>query len=178
LLRIFVGNRRNMAEVLLKGNLVHTSGDIPLPGDKAPDFLLTDTELRDRRLDEFAGKKVVLNVFPSLDTPVCAASVRKFNELAAGMDNTVVLAISKDLPFAHQRFCTSEGIDRVINLSGYKCQYDFGRKYGVEIIDGPLENLYARAVFVINEDGKVIYTQLVPEITQEPDYGDVLSHLK
>ncbi len=167
-----------MAKITLKGNLVNTIGELPSKGSMAPDFKLTATDLSDKSLNDFKGNKLVLNIFPSLDTPTCAASVRKFNELATAMNNTKVLAISKDLPFAHARFCTSEGIENVINLSGFKCSGSFGKDYGVEIIDGPLAELYSRAVVVIDENGKVIYTQQVPEIVDEPDYDDVLAALK
>jgi thioredoxin-dependent peroxiredoxin len=127
-------------------------------------------------LSEFSGKKLVLNIFPSLDTGVCAASVRKFNEKAAGMTGTVVLAISKDLPFAMGRFCTTEGINNLVSLSGFR-DSSFGKTYGVDLTDGPLAGLYARSVVVIDEKGKVKYTELVPEITQEPDYDSALAAL-
>ncbi len=167
-----------MAQITLKGNPVHTIGELPEIGSQAPDFKLTATDLSEKTLNDFKGFKIVLNIFPSLDTPTCAASVRKFNELAAGLENTKVLAVSKDLPFAHGRFCSTEGIEDVINLSGFKCSGSFGKDYGVEIVDGPLAELYSRAVVVLDENGKVIYTQQVPEIVDEPDYDDVLKVLK
>ncbi len=167
-----------MANITLKGNPIHTIGSLPDVGNQAPDFKLTATDLSEKTLADFKGSRLVLNIFPSLDTPTCAASVRRFNELATGMKNTKVLAISKDLPFAHSRFCTSEGIENVINLSGFKCSGSFGKDYGVEIVDGPLAELYSRAVVIIDENGKVVYNQQVPEIVDEPNYDDVLAALK
>jgi thiol peroxidase len=167
-----------MATITLKGNSIHTIGNLPSTGSMAPDFTLTATDLSEKTLADFKGSKIVLNIFPSLDTPTCAASVRKFNELATELGDTKVLAISKDLPFAHARFCSSEGIENVIDLSGYKCSGTFGKDYGVEILDGPLAELYSRAVVVIDEEGKVIYTQQVPEIVDEPNYEEVLNVLK
>lgn len=158
-----------MAKITLKGSPVNSSGILPLKGSKAPGFSLVKSDLSPLSLSELKGKKIVLNIFPSLDTSVCAASVRKFNQLAAGLPNTIVLAISKDLPFAHERFCSAEGITNVITLSGFR-DSDFGKSYGVDIIDGPLTGVYARSIVVINEMGDVTYTQLVPEITTEPDY--------
>ncbi len=166
-----------MAKITLKGNPINTIGELPKVGSQAPDFKLTATDLSDKTLADFKGNKLVLNIFPSLDTPTCAASVRRFNQLATDMDNTKVLAISADLPFAHSRFCTSEGIENVVNLSTYK-RAGFGKDYGVKIIDGPLADLCSRAVVVIDENGKVIYTQQVPEIVDEPNYDEVLEALK
>lgn len=165
-----------MATITLKGNPVSTYGDLPPEGTKAPDFRLVKSDLSDFSLSDAAGKKVILNIFPSLDTSVCATSVRKFNELAAGKSDTLVLAISKDLPFAHSRFCSTEGITNVITLSGFRDQ-DFGKDYGVEILTGPLKGLYSRCVVVIDSDGTVLYTQQVPEITMEPDYEAALAVL-
>ncbi|MGC9472002.1 MAG: thiol peroxidase [Bacteroidales bacterium] len=165
-----------MATITLKGNPVHTSGNLPEKGQKAPDFSLVRSDLSELRLSELKGKRIILNIFPSLDTDVCAASVRKFNEKAAGLNNTMVLAISKDLPFAMGRFCSTEGIDRVITLSAFRNQF-FGKEYGVEITDGPFTGLLARSVLVLDEQGKVIHSQLVPEIAQEPDYEAALSVL-
>jgi len=166
-----------MKKVTFKGQPVHIVHDLPPVGKDAPFFKLTGTDLQDRSLKDFEGQTLVLNIFPSLDTPVCAASVRKFNELAAQWNNTKVLAVSRDLPFAHARFCSTEGIENLINLSDYKT-CDFGLVYGLEMSDGPLEKLLARAVIIIDKDGKIAYTQLVPEITDEPDYDDVLRFLK
>ena len=166
-----------MATITLKGNEIHTLKDLPKIGEIAPDFKLTTTDLSEKSLSDFKGKKVVLNIFPSLDTPTCAMSVRKFNEEAAKLENTVVLCISKDLPFAHGRFCSTEGIENVVSLSEFKND-DFGRNYGVKIIDGPLEGLFSRAVVVLDEEGKVVYTQQVPEIVDEPDYEKAIEALK
>jgi thioredoxin-dependent peroxiredoxin len=165
-----------MARITLKGNPVNTSGNLPSKGSQAPDFTLVKSDLGKQSLSELKGKKLILNIFPSLDTSVCATSVRKFNQMAAGKTNTVVLAVSKDLPFAHGRFCTTEGITNVITLSGFR-DSSFGKLYGVDIIDGPMAGLYARSVIVVDEKGKVVYTQLVPEIAQEPDYDSALATL-
>ena len=162
--------------VKLQGNPFHTEGKMVKVGDVAPDFTAVKSDLSEASLSDFKGKRVVLNIFPSLDTAVCAASVRKFNTLAAKMDNTAVLAISKDLPFAHGRFCTTEGIENVTPLSAFR-NCSFGEDYGVEMTDGPLAGLFARAVIVIDENGKIVYTQLVPEITTEPDYEAALKSL-
>lgn len=137
---------------------------------------MVKTDLSEMSLSSLKGKKVVLNIFPSLDTAVCAASVRKFNSMAAKMENTVVLAISKDLPFAHGRFCTTEGIENVTPLSAFR-NCTFGEDYGVEMADGPLAGLFARSVIVLDENGKIVHTQLVPEITTEPDYDAALKAL-
>ena len=163
-----------MAKITLKGNSINTFGNLPLKGTKAPEFTLVKSDLGLQTLSELKGKKLILNIFPSLDTTVCAISVRKFNQMAAGRKNAVVLAISKDLPFAHKRFCTTEGITNVETLSGFR-DSSFGKLYGVDIIDGPMTGLYARSVVVIDENGKVVYTQLVPEITQDPDYDSALA---
>ena len=165
-----------MAQITLKGNAINTSGNLPVKGCRAPDFLLVKSDLSTQKLSDITGKKIILNIFPSLDTSVCATSVRKFNQLAAGITGTVVLAISKDLPFAHNRFCTTEGITNVVTLSGFR-DTSFGKAYGVDIIDGPMAGLYARSIVVINESGHVVYNQLVPEITQEPDYDSALKAL-
>ncbi|HNY14059.1 MAG TPA: thiol peroxidase [Bacteroidales bacterium] len=162
-----------MAKITFKGNPVNTSGSLPAKGSKAPDFTLVKSDLSSLSLKDLKGNTLILNVFPSLDTSVCATSVRKFNQLAAGLRNTKVLAISKDLPFAHGRFCSTEGITNVITLSGFR-DSAFGKAYGVDTTDGPLAGLYARSIIIINEEGKVIYTELVPETTQEPDYDAAL----
>lgn len=166
-----------MKEIKLKGNPIHITGNIPAKGDMVPDFVLTKTDMSDVSLKDFKGKKVVLNIFPSIDTGVCAMSVRKFNEEAAKLDNTVVLCISEDLPFAHARFCSAEGIKNVVSLSDLR-KKDFGKKYGIEILDGPITGLLARTVIVVDENGKVKYVQLVPEIAQEPDYAAAIAALK
>ncbi len=166
-----------MAEITFKGNKVNTVGNLPKLGSQAPDFKLTGSDLSDKTLGDFIGKKVVLNIFPSLDTSVCATSVRKFNQQASDFDGVEVLCISKDLPFAHGRFCAAEGIQNVVSLSEYKDR-NFGNTYGVEIADGPLAGLFSRAVVVVDEAGKVLYSEQVPEITQEPDYESALAAVK
>ena len=166
-----------MATIALKGNSIHTIGLLPEVGVKAPDFLLTKTDLSDATLSDYPGKKIILNIFPSLDTAVCATSVRKFNAQAQNHPNTVVLCVSKDLPFAHARFCSTEGLNNVIPMSELRND-KFGKGYGVLIIDGPLAGLFSRAVVVINETGKVIYCEQVPDIVQEPDYEAALASLK
>jgi thiol peroxidase len=168
--------KRIMAKITLKGNPVNTSGNLPAKGTQAPEFTLVKSDLGQLSLSEVKGKKLILNIFPSLDTSVCAMSVRKFNQMAGGKANTAVLCISKDLPFAHKRFCTTEGIENVVTLSGFR-DSSFGKSYGVDIIDGPMAGLYARSVVVLDEKGKVVYSQLVPEITQEPDYDSALAAL-
>lgn len=165
-----------MAQITFKGNPIHTAGSLPRTGDRAPDFILTKEDLSDATLKEFKGRRVVLNIFPSIDTPVCATSVRRFNELAGKMKNTSVLCISRDLPFAQKRFCASEGLNNVINVSEYK-NTGFSDAYKVRITDGPLAGLLSRAVIVLDENGKVIYSEQVPEIAQEPDYAKALSAL-
>lgn len=166
-----------MATITLKGNAIHTAGTLPLTGSMAPDFKLTKSDLSDFSLIDFRGKRVVLNIFPSLDTAVCAASVRKFNAEAGTVDNTAVVCISKDLPFAHGRFCTTEGLNNVVTGSEFRTT-SFGEGYGVTITDGPLAGLFSRAVVVVDETGKVIYSEQVPEIVQEPDYESALKALK
>lgn len=165
-----------MAKVKLAGNPVNTKGELPPKGKKAPKVKLVKNNLQETTLDDFAGKRIVMNVFPSLDTSTCATSVRKFNTLASEMDNTVVLAISKDLPFAMERFCSTEGLENVIPLSAFRSS-EFGADYGMEIVDGPLAGLLARSIIVIDENGDVIYEELVPEITEEPNYTAVLEVL-
>lgn len=165
-----------MANITLKGNPIHTVGNLPEVGSQAPDFKLTKTDLSDVTLADFKGKRIILNISPSLDTSICATSVRKFNEEAVKLDNTVVLYASLDLPFAHNRFCTTEGIENVVSLSELHDR-NFGESYGVRIVDGPMAGLYSRAVVVIDEDGKVAYTEQVPEIVQEPNYEAALAIL-
>jgi len=160
--------------VLFKGIIVTLLGTFVTPGTKAPDFNLVKNDLSEYTLNENKGKYVVLNIFPSLDTGVCAMSVRRFNEMAAALPNTTVLCISKDLPFAQSRFCTVEGIENVVPLSDFRNNSSFGEAYGVLMKDGPLQGLLARAVVVINPQGEIIYSELVPEITQEPNYEAVL----
>lgn len=165
-----------MATITLKGNPIHTVGELPSTGAAAPDFQLVQSNLATLSLETLKGKKVVLNIFPSLDTDVCAASVRKFNAQAAGLVNTVVVCVSKDLPFAHKRFCVAEGIENVLTASDFR-DGGFGRSYGITITDGPLEGLHGRAVVVLNEDAQVIYSEMVPEIVQEPDYDKAIAAL-
>lgn len=167
-----------MAKTAFKGNPVTIDGEFVKVGEVAPEFTLVKNDLSNYTLKDGKGKYLILNIFPSLDTGVCATSVRKFNELAANMPDTVVLAISKDLPFAQGRFCTIEGIENVVALSDFRNASDFGHQYGVLMSDGPLEGLFARSVVVINPEGKVVYTELVPEITQEPDYEAALKAVK
>ena len=160
--------------VLFKGIIVTLVGSFITPGTMAPDFNLVKNDLSEYILNENKGKYVILNIFPSLDTGVCAMSVRRFNQMASELPNTTVLCISKDLPFAQSRFCTVEGIENVVPLSDFRNTSSFGEKYGVLMKDGPLQGLLARAVVVINPQGEVIYSELVPEITQEPNYEAVL----
>lgn len=167
-----------MEKTAFKGNPVSLTGEFIQVGAVAPEFSLVKGDLSSLTLNDVKGKYAVLNIFPSMDTGVCAASVRKFNELAAEMPNTVVLAISKDLPFAQSRFCSAEGIENVVSLSDYRYTSDFAEKYGVLMTDGPLAGLLARAVVIINPEGKVIYTELVPEITQEPNYDAALAAIR
>lgn len=164
-----------MAEITLKGNKINTIGNLPQTGSKI-DFQLTGNDLSTKTLADFQGQKVVLNIFPSLDTATCAASVRRFNAEASKLENTVVLCISKDLPFAQARFCGAEGLDKVHTLSDFRSG-NFGKNYGVEIVDGPLAALHSRAVVILDEEGKVTYSQQVPEIVDEPNYEAALKAL-
>jgi len=166
-----------MAQVTLRGNPVQVEGELPQTGSKAPDFTLTAGDLSEVTLATFAGKRKVLNIFPSVDTPTCATSVRTFNAQANKVSNTVVLCISSDLPFAQKRFCGTEGLDNVQNLSDFR-NADFAVDYGVSIADGPLRALTARAVVVLDENDKVLHSELVPEIGQEPNYEAALAVLK
>lgn len=165
-----------MATITLHGNNLETIGALPAPGSLAPAFTLTKTDLSDCTLADFAGKTVVLNIFPSIDTPVCAASVRRFNQEAGLHNDTVVLCISADLPFAHHRFCEVEGLKNVIPLSVFRSP-SFGRDYGVLITNGPIAGLLARAVLIIDPTGKVVYAEQVQEISQEPDYTKAMAVL-
>ncbi|MDH3329302.1 MAG: thiol peroxidase [Desulfobulbaceae bacterium] len=166
-----------MAQITLDGTPIDTIGQLPAINSQAPSFTLTKTDLTDCRLSDFSGQNVVLNIFPSLDTSVCAASVRRFNAEASRLENTVVLCISADLPFAHQRFCESEGLDQVIPLSVFRSP-DFGRNYGVTIKSPPLAGLLSRAIVIIDPSGRIIYTEQVSEIAQEPDYEKALAALR
>lgn len=166
-----------MAITHFNGVPCHTAGELPAVGTVAPDFTLVTTDLKNIRLSDYTGKKVVLNVFPSVDTPVCAASVRHFNVDAASLDNTVVLCISMDLPFAAARFCAANDIENVTTASAFRSP-EFSKSYGLQLIDGPLAGLLARAVIIVDVEGKVEYVQLVDEITHEPDYAAALEVLK
>mgnify|MGYP000510056102 CR=1 FL=1 len=163
-----------MATVTLKGNTLKTIGSLPIIGSSAPDFQLTKTDLSTSSLSDYNGKKVVLNIFPSIDTGTCAQSVRTFNKEASGLDNTIVLCISKDLPFAQARFCGAEGIENVEMLSDFK-DGNFGNSYNVTFLDGPLQSLLSRSIVVINENGNVVYTEQVPETVDEPNYKSALA---
>ena len=166
-----------MATITLKGNAIETVGVLPAKGAAAPAFTLVRTDLSEATLAQYKGKKVVLNIFPSIDTPTCAASVRQFNKTAGELANTAVLCISADLPFAHTRFCETDGLKNVESLSVFRSPA-FGKDYGVTITTGPIAGLLSRAIVVIDAAGKVIHTEQVPEIAQEPDYQAALAALK
>lgn len=166
-----------MASITLKGNRVTTNGDLPKIGTKAPDFTLTAEDLSDKTLESFKGKRKLLNIVPSLDTGVCAASTKKFNAAAKDFNDAVFLVISADLPFAQQRFCKAEGLKNVFTLSAMRNR-NFAKDYGVLIQDGPLAGITARAVVVLDQNNEVLYTELVPEITHEPDYDNALAALE
>ena len=165
-----------MSQITLKGERVNTYGSLPEKGEKAPHFKLVKSDLSTATLEDFKGKRVIMNIFPSIDTGVCATSVRNFNERATELTNTVVLCISRDLPFAQKRFVNDEGLKNVINLSDFKDR-NFGKDYGLEMIDGPMEGLLSRVVIVLDENGNVIHSQQVPEIAEEPDYLEALKNL-
>lgn len=165
-----------MAQITLKGNAIHTIGELPQTGTSAKYFELRGGDLSSKSLQDFAGKNVILNIFPSIDTGTCAASVRNFNKEAASLENTVVLCISRDLPFAQNRFCGAEGIENVVMLSDFKTG-QFGKDYGLEITDGPLSGLHSRSVIVIDPNGKITYTEQVTETVNEPNYEAALSSL-
>ncbi|WP_367752525.1 thiol peroxidase [Flavobacterium sp. WC2430] len=165
-----------MASITLGGNPIHTSGELPKVGTKLADFKLIQNDLSVASLGSFAGKKLVFNIFPSIDTGTCATSVRKFNESAAKLENTAVLCISRDLPFAQKRFCGAEGIENVVNLSDFQAG-EFGKVNGLEIVDGPLAGLHSRALIVTDADGTIIHTEQVGEIADEPNYEAALAVL-
>ncbi|MDY0781446.1 thiol peroxidase [Tenacibaculum sp. IB213877] len=165
-----------MATITLKGNTINTCGTLPKVGSKAPEFNLVGVDLSRKSLSDFKGKKLILNIFPSVDTGTCATSVRNFNKEASGLENTTVLCISRDLPFAQGRFCGAEGIDNVVMLSDYATG-DFGKNYGLEIENGPLAGLHSRCIVVVDENGNVSYTEQVPEIVDEPDYSNALNNI-
>lgn len=165
-----------MTQITLQGTPIETIGELPAVNTPAPAFTLTRTDLSNASLSDFSGQTVVLNIFVSLDTSICAASVRRFNTEVSSLDNTVVLCVSSDLPFAHQRFCEAEGLEKVIPLSVFRSP-EFGKDYGVKITTGPLTGLLARSIVIIDKDGKVIYTEQVPEIAQDPDFEAALQAL-
>ncbi|OUR97713.1 lipid hydroperoxide peroxidase [Flavobacteriales bacterium 33_180_T64] len=166
-----------MATVTLGGNTVQTSGSLPSIGSTAPDFKLTAIDLSSKSLNDYTGQNLVLNIFPSVDTGTCAQSVRAFNKEASNLDNTKVLCISRDLPFAMARFCGAEGLTNVENLSDFKSGH-FGKTYGLDFTNGPLDTLLSRCVIVVNSEGKITYTEQVSEITNEPNYKAALDALK
>ena len=165
-----------MANITLGGNPIHSIGELPEVGSEMKDFKLTGADLNEKTLSDFAGKRKILNIFPSIDTGVCAASARAFNVKAGDLENTVVINISKDLPFALSRFCAAEGLDHVESLSDFRG--NFGEDYGVELVDSPMKGLLSRAVIVADENNNVLYTEQVPEIAQEPNYEAALAALK
>lgn len=165
-----------MANITLKGNAISTKEELPTIGSELKNFTLVNDKLEDKNLNDYKGKKLIFNIFPSIDTGVCAASARKFNEEASSVENTIILNVSKDLPFALGRFCAAEGLDRVETLSDFRGS--FGDDFGVTIENGPLAGLMSRAIIVTDAEGKVIYTEQVPEITQEPDYEKALNAVK
>ena len=165
-----------MANITLKGSAVHTSGNLPAKGSKAPDFTLVKSDLSEVTLSNYAGKKLVLNVFPSIDTGTCAMSVRKFNQQASDLNNAAVINVSVDLPFAQARFCGAEGIKNAETASAFRS--NFATDYGLKMTDGPLAGLCSRAVIVLDEQGKVLYTEQVPDIVDEPNYGAAIQALK
>lgn len=165
-----------MSDITLKGNTIHTVGQLPEVGTQVKNFRLVNDKLEVKTIEDYQGKKIIFNIFPSIDTGVCAASARKFNEEATSLENTVVVNVSKDLPFALGRFCAAEGLNNVDTLSDFRGT--FGEDYGVTITDSPMQGLLSRAIVVADESGKVIYTEQVPEITQEPDYEKAIAALK
>lgn len=168
---------KNMATIFLKGEPIHTSGELPAVGQKANDFLLINSDLTSRSLADYKGKRLILNIFPSIDTGTCAASVRQFNKLASELPNTVILCISRDLPFAMKRFCGAEGIENVLTLSDFATG-EFGKTYGLEMTDGKLAHLHSRVVILLDENHNVRYTEQVSDIVNEPDYNAVLEVAK
>jgi len=158
-----------MATITLNGNPIHTCGELPLPGHATPTFKLTRNDLSELTSVDLEGQRVVLSIFPSLDTAICGETVRRFNYLTADLADTVMLCVSMDLPFAQMQFCGAERLDRVVTASAFR-QAEFGQVFGVTLVDGPLQGLFARAVVALDENGTVVHTELVPELTQEPDY--------
>lgn len=166
-----------MASITLQGNAIHTNGNLPKVGEKATDFKLTANDLSIKSISDFSGNKLILNIFPSIDTGTCAASVRNFNKEVASLENTKVLCISRDLPFAQARFCGAEGIENALTLSDFATG-SFGKDYGLEIVDGPLADLHSRAIVILDENGTVMYTEQVSEIADEPNYTAALNSIK
>ncbi|GAB5417381.1 MAG: thiol peroxidase [Crocinitomicaceae bacterium] len=166
-----------MATVTLKGNEIHTTGELPAVGTKAPDFSMVQEDLSSASMEDFQGQNLVLNIFPSVDTGTCAASVQRFNQEAADLENTKVLCISRDLPFAQKRFCGAEGIDNVVMLSDFNTGA-FGKTYGLELVDGPLAGLHSRCIVVVDTEGRIIHTEQVPETVDEPNYEAAKASLK
>jgi len=166
-----------MAVITLNGSPIHTIGTLPAIGTTAPDFIVTKTDLSDVHLSNYRGKKIILNIFPSLDTPTCATAMGKFNEIAGKLNQVLILCVSKDLPFAQQRFCTAQHLQNVQPASVFR-HPEFGNQYGVTIIDGPLIGILSRAVVIIDEKGKIIYSEQVKELSNEPDYDSMLAALK
>lgn len=173
---MFLKQKITMSQITMDGNRVNTYGNLPEKGEKAPHFALIKSDLTTATLEDFKGKRVIMNIFPSIDTGVCATSVRNFSKKATQLNNTVVLCISRDLPFAQQRFLNDEKLNNVVNLSDFR-ERIFGKDYGLEMIDGPWEGLLSRVVIVLDENGKVKYSQQVPEINDEPDYLAALKEL-
>lgn len=165
-----------MAKIKFKGDEINTSGTLPSVGSQAKDFQLVATDLSTKTLNDFKGSKLILNIFPSIDTGICAASVRNFNKKATDLENTKVLCISRDLPFAQKRFCGAEGIENVVMLSDFKTG-QFGKDYGLEMLEGPLTGLHSRCIVVLDETGKVVYTEQVADIVIEPDYEKALASI-
>jgi len=166
-----------MSAITMQKNPMHTVGELPAVGENAPDFTLTKVDLTDVSLKDFHGKRIVLNIFPSLDTGVCAQGMRRFNEIANKLENTVILCVSHDLPFAQKRFCGAENLDQVVPVSAFR-QPDFGQHYGLTLVDGAIKGLLARAVVVIDTQAKISYTQLAPEIAEEVDYERLVKFLQ
>ena len=166
-----------MAKITLGGTETNTIGNLPEVGSQAPDFQLVSKDMKEITLANYHGQKVIMNIYPSIDTGICAMSTTKFNQEASKLENTRIICVSKDLPFALSRYCEAEGIDNLDNLTNFRDSGDFGKDYGVEIVDGAFKGLNARAVVVVDEDGKVTYTELVPEVGQEPNYEKALAAL-
>ena len=167
-----------MAKITLGGTETNTLGNLPEVGSQAPDFKLVNKDMKEKTLASYHGQKIILNIYPSIDTDVCAMSTSKFNQKASKLANARIVCVSKDLPFALKRYCDAEGIDNLDNLTNFRDKDDFGKNYGVEIVDGAFKGLNARAIVVIDEEGKVMYTELIPEVGQEPDYERALAAIQ